>query len=112
MFTLILQDTKRAFKSYSPVNIEENSSSYKNINPYATTQCNQVFKSSSADEVALASDIATSNSKCETYRSENRLHDQKVSHLKLHPSGHEHEVSAIRLLLCGCYKNYYDLTSL
>lgn len=81
-------------RSCNPVNIEESFISYKSTSPYVDTQSGKAFRSSSNDEIAIASGLAASTGKLETDVSGNRLHKHNAAHLKLHASGDEYDVSA------------------
>ncbi|XP_015891011.3 protein TONSOKU [Ziziphus jujuba] len=71
-------ESKCVNSSCNLVKIEESFSSYKTTNPYVSTQSGKCFRSSSNDEVAIASGLAASSSKCETDVSENLLHKQNL----------------------------------
>ncbi|KAK9272896.1 hypothetical protein L1049_003275 [Liquidambar formosana] len=75
--------SKCDFSSCTPVNLEESTCSYNSRNPKVVAQNGKEFRSSSTDEVAIASNFAASGSKCDVDVPGNRLHEHSSAHLKL-----------------------------
>ncbi|XP_012086071.1 protein TONSOKU isoform X1 [Jatropha curcas] len=78
-----------AASSCSPVNIEKNNCSDKSLSPKIPTHTGKVFRSLSAEEVAFASDFATSGSNCDIEISGSLMHKHNDTPLKLHNSAND-----------------------
>ena len=91
--------SKYVVGSSNPVDIEESFSSHKTTSPYVSTQSGKALRSSSNDEVAIASGLAACTCKCEINVSENLLHKHNAAHPKLHAPGVEYDVSATDIAL-------------